>query len=165
VEKGTAPLPTTFPYMHRSYARNGRPGSGERHGAEQLGPHNAVILAEFDGTVQFDAIGRSVGCSASNLIRPSPREVAIIESKAKDQNPSIIIRPGKRATQKVVWVTASPWFALCVENNDKSKLSHSWLRFLACGQDPRHHRWSAACDGAFEARNPSNPAVVSETTA
>ncbi len=58
--------------------------------------YNAVILAEFDGTVQFDAITEGVTYREESDEQTGHREKVIIESKAKDQNPSIIVRPGKK---------------------------------------------------------------------
>ena len=73
-------------------------------------PYNAVILAEFDGTVQFDAITEGITFREESDEQTGHREKVIIESKAKDQNPSIIIRPpAKRAMPKARRLTASRW--------------------------------------------------------
>jgi hypothetical protein len=128
VEKAPARLSpsTTFAVHARGKARV------EKTRAEQLG-HNAVILAEFDGTVQFDAIwcysviGRT-GRSSAKVIIESARTRTVYHHP-----------PGKRATLKAKKAYSIPVGSLVnVGTTRKSRLLvTSSPRFLA--------RW-VSCD-------------------
>jgi DNA-directed RNA polymerase subunit beta' len=127
-------------------------------------PYNAVILSEFDGTVQYDAITEGITYREESDEQTGHREKVIIESKAKDQNPSIIVRPGKKGDvegQKGYSIPVGSH--LNVENGDKIKAGHILAKIpRAIGKTRDITGGLPRVTELFEARNPSNPAVVSE---
>ncbi len=122
-------------------------------------PYNAVILTEYDGKVNYEAIEENLTFREISDEQTGHREKVIIESKDKTKNPAIII----------------------VSKNDEYSYNLPVGAHLAVGDGatiksgqviakiPRTIGKSRDITGGlprvtelFEARNPSNPAVVSE---
>ena len=123
-------------------------------------PYNAVIISEFDGTVEFDAIEDGVTFKEEFDEQTGHREKVIIETKDKTKNPSMNLIPKSGDTKTYNLPVGAH---LSVENGDKIKSG----QILA--QIPRSIGKTRDITGGlprvtelFEARNPSNPAVVSE---
>ncbi|OUJ75185.1 DNA-directed RNA polymerase subunit beta' [Hymenobacter crusticola] len=127
-------------------------------------PYNAVILAEFDGTVQYDAITEGVTYREESDEQTGHREKVIIESRDKTQNPSIIVKPGKSGdTEGQKGYSIPVGSHINVENGDKIKAGHILAKIpRAVGKTRDITGGLPRVTELFEARNPSNPAVVSE---
>ncbi|RFP67007.1 DNA-directed RNA polymerase subunit beta' [Hymenobacter lapidiphilus] len=128
-------------------------------------PYNAVILAEFDGTVQYDAITEGITYREESDEQTGHREKVIIESKsAKDQNPAIIVRPGKKGDEEGQKGYSIPVGShLNVENGQKIKAGQILAKIpRAVGKTRDITGGLPRVTELFEARNPSNPAVVAE---
>jgi DNA-directed RNA polymerase subunit beta' len=127
-------------------------------------PYNAVILAEFDGTVQYDALTEGVTYREETDEQTGFREKVIMESKDKAQNPSVLLNPAKGADADSARAYSMPVGAhLNVENGTKVKAGHILAKIpRAVGKTRDITGGLPRVVELFEARNPSNPAVVSE---
>jgi len=122
-------------------------------------PYNAVILSEFDGKIAFESIVEGITYKEESDEQTGHREKVIIDTKDKTQNPSILVI-GKD-TEKSYNIPVGAHLA--VEEGDKLKPGQVLVKI------PRMMGKSRDITGGlprvtelFEARNPSNPAVVSE---
>jgi len=122
-------------------------------------PYNAVLLSEFDGKVEFEAIIENVTFKEESDEQTGHREKVIIDTKDKTKNPSIIINGKEDSKGYNIPVGAH----LAVEDGAKLKAGQVMAKI------PRTMSKSRDITGGlprvtelFEARNPSNPAVVSE---
>lgn len=122
-------------------------------------PYNAVILSEFDGKIDFDAIIEGITFKEESDEQTGHREKVITETKDKTKNPSIVVE-GKSDTKGYNIPVGAH---LAVEIGDKIKAGQILAKI------PRTMGKSRDITGGlprvtelFEARNPSNPAVVSE---
>ena len=122
-------------------------------------PYNAVILSAFDGTVEFEAIVEGITYKEESDDQTGHREKVIIDTKDKTKNPSILVQSGDSEMSYNIPVGAH----LSVEQGDKVKAGQILVKI------PRTMGKSRDITGGlprvtelFEARNPSNPAVVSE---
>jgi len=127
-------------------------------------PYNAVILAEFDGTIQYDALTEGITYREETDEQTGFREKVIIESKDKAQNPSVLLHPAKGADADSNKSYNMPVGAhLNVENGKKVKAGHILAKIpRAVGKTRDITGGLPRVVELFEARNPSNPAVVSE---
>ena len=127
-------------------------------------PYNAVILAEFDGTVQYDAITDGVTFREESDEQTGHREKVIIESRDKTQNPSLIVKPSKKgAAEDEKGYSVPVGSHLNVDNGEKIKAGHILAKIpRAVGKTRDITGGLPRVTELFEARNPSNPAVVSE---
>ncbi len=123
-------------------------------------PYNAVILTEFDGTVEFDAIEDGITYKEEFDEQTGHREKVIIETKDKAKNPAIILTSTKNEAK----VYNLPVGAhLVVENGDKIKAGQVLAKIpRSAGKTRDITGGLPRVTELFEARNPSNPAVVSE---
>lgn len=122
-------------------------------------PYNAVILSEIDGKIEFDSIIEGVTFKEESDEQTGHREKVIIDTKDKAKNPAIIVTDGKEDKSYNIPVGAH----LAVEQGDKVKPGQILAKI------PRRTGKSRDITGGlprvtelFEARNPSNPAVVTE---
>ena len=126
----------------------------------EFDPFNSVIVTEEDGVVHFDAVEEGITFKTEVDEQTGFSEKIIIETKDKKKNPSIEIVRNK----EVVKVYSLPVGAhLNVE--DGQKLTKGTI----LAKIPRMAGRGGDITGGlprvtelFEARNPSNPAVVSE---
>jgi DNA-directed RNA polymerase subunit beta' len=123
-------------------------------------PYNAVILSEFDGKAIFDSIEDGITYRDEFDEQTGHKEKVIIETKDKTKNPSIMVesKTGENRTYNLP-VGAH----IAVEDNAKIKSGQVLAKI------PRQVGKTTDITGGlprvtelFEARNPSNPAVVSE---
>ncbi|MEQ6167618.1 DNA-directed RNA polymerase subunit beta' [Ekhidna sp. MALMAid0563] len=124
-------------------------------------PYNAVIMSEFDGTASFDSIIEGVTFKEESDEQTGHREKVIIDTKDKTKNPAIEIVGKDGSTEKAYNIPVGAHLA--VEEGDKIKPGQVLAKI------PRKTGKSRDITGGlprvtelFEARNPSNPAVVSE---
>ncbi len=123
-------------------------------------PYNAVIISEFAGKVEFDYIEEGITFREESDEQTGFREKVIIESKDKTKNPSIRIS----STKDPVKTYNIPVGAHIVVN-EGDKIDGGTILVKI----PRSTGKTGDITGGlprvtelFEARNPSNPAVVSE---
>ena len=124
-------------------------------------PFNAVIVAEMDGVAQFENVIEGVTYAEESDEQTGFREKVITETKDKKKNPELAIVDGKKNVLKNYNLPVSAHVSV----EDGAKL-HSG-QILA--KIPRNVSKGGDITGGlprvtelFEARNPSNPAVVSE---
>ncbi|PIB36439.1 DNA-directed RNA polymerase subunit beta' [Reichenbachiella sp. 5M10] len=122
-------------------------------------PYNAVILSEFDGKIDFDSIEEGITYKEESDEQTGHREKVIIDTKDKTKNPAIVVISGDDEKLYNIPVGAH----LSVDIGDEIKGGQILAKI------PRSMGKSRDITGGlprvtelFEARNPSNPAVVSE---
>ncbi|MES2132283.1 MAG: DNA-directed RNA polymerase subunit beta' [Bacteroidota bacterium] len=124
-------------------------------------PYNAVIVSEFAGIVEFDGIKENVTFREESDEQTGFREKVIIESKDKTLSPLIRIADKKGEPLKTYNLPVSAHIIV----NEKAKIEPGQILVKI----PRVTGKTGDITGGlprvtelFEARNPSNPAVVSE---
>jgi DNA-directed RNA polymerase subunit beta' len=122
-------------------------------------PYNAVILSEYDGEIEFEAIIEGVTYKEESDEQTGHREKVITDTRDKTKNPSIIVKGKSDSKGYNIPVGAH----LAVDEGEKIKAGQVLAKI------PRTMGKSRDITGGlprvtelFEARNPSNPAVVSE---
>ncbi len=122
-------------------------------------PYNAVILSEFDGKIDFEFIEEGITYKEESDEQTGHREKVIIDTKDKTKNPAIIVEYKDEVKAYNIPVGAH----LAVSKGDKIRPGQILAKI------PRTLSKSRDITGGlprvqelFEARNPSNPAVVSE---
>ena len=124
-------------------------------------PYNAVILAEFGGKISFENIEKGVTYKEESDEQTGFKEKVIIENRDKKKNPTINIVD---KTGEVINFYNIPVGAhVIVDEGDKINTGTILVKI------PRSLGKTGDITGGlprvtelFEARNPSNPAVVSE---
>jgi DNA-directed RNA polymerase subunit beta' len=121
-------------------------------------PYNAVIISDFDGKIEFDGIEAGVTYKEEMDDQTGHAEKVIIESRDKTRNPSIVVK-GKGDDEKSYNIPVGAH--LSINNGDKVKSGQILVKI------PRTTGRTRDITGGlprvtelFEARNPSNPAVV-----
>lgn len=124
-------------------------------------PYNAVIMSEFDGAASFDSIIEGVTYKEESDEQTGHREKVIIDTKDKTKNPAIEIVGKDVDSSKAYNIPVGAHLA--IDEGDKIKAGQVLAKI------PRKSGKSRDITGGlprvtelFEARNPSNPAVVSE---
>ncbi len=124
-------------------------------------PYNAVIVAEFSGKVEYENIIENITYHEEVDENTGFRDKVIIDSKDKSINPviKIIDSAGNELKKYNIPVGAH----IIVNNNEKIKAGKTLVKI------PRISAKSGDITGGlprvtelFEARNPSDPAVISE---
>ncbi|MBC5774101.1 DNA-directed RNA polymerase subunit beta' [Pontibacter sp. KCTC 32443] len=123
-------------------------------------PYNAVILSEFDGTVTYESIIEGITYREESDEQTGYREKVIIDTKDKTQNPAIIVNP-KNGEPKGYNIPVGAH--IVVEDGEKIKAGQILVKIpRAIGKTRDITGGLPRVTELFEARNPSNPAVVSE---
>ena len=124
-------------------------------------PYNAVIISEIDGISKFDYIQEGVTFRVESDEQTGFQEKVIIDSRNRKQSPTIIIEGSKKDGVRNYSIPVGSHISL--DDNQKIK------RGTILCKIPRTIGSSGDITGGlprvtelFEARNPSNPAVVSE---
>ncbi|MGZ4017263.1 MAG: DNA-directed RNA polymerase subunit beta', partial [Mucilaginibacter sp.] len=124
-------------------------------------PYNAVIVSEFGGSVEFEHIKENVTFREESDEQTGFREKVIIESKDKTMSPLIRIVDKKGESLKMYNIPVSAHIVV----NEGAKIEPGQILVKI----PRVTGKTGDITGGlprvtelFEARNPSNPAVVSE---
>ncbi len=124
-------------------------------------PFNAVIISEYDGRIAFDNVVEGVTYRDEYDEQTGLREKVIIESRDKTKNPiiKIVDKDGVEQKQYNLPVGAH----IVVKENAKIKAGDILIKI------PRSFGKAGDITGGlprvtelFEARNPSNPAIVAE---
>jgi len=162
VEQGTRKVLMTnnIPYGSFLYVADGdKISKGDR--ICSWDPYNAVIISEFAGRVEFDAIIEGVTFREESDEQTGHREKVIIDTRDKTKNPAIKILD---SAGDVIRTYNLPVGAhISVSDGSKAKVGEIVAKI------PRSAGKSRDITGGlprvtelFEARNPSNPAVVTE---
>ncbi len=124
-------------------------------------PYNAVIISEFEGKAEFEAIIEGVTFREESDEQTGHREKVIIDTRDKTKNPVIRVADKKGNGLKGYNIPVGAHIA--VEENEKVKIGQIIAKI------PRSSGKTRDITGGlprvtelFEARNPSNPAVVTE---
>ncbi len=124
-------------------------------------PYNAVIISEFEGKVAFENVIEGTTYREESDEQTGLREKVVIESKDKNKNPVIKILDKSGVEQKQYNLPVSAH--IVVKENAKIKAGDILIKI------PRVVGKAGDITGGlprvtelFEARNPSNPAIVSE---
>ncbi|MCY7349551.1 MAG: DNA-directed RNA polymerase subunit beta' [Cytophagaceae bacterium] len=121
-------------------------------------PFNAVILSENDGIVAFEAIEEGITFKEEFDEQTGFKEKVITESRDKTKNPAILIK-GSESKDYNMPVAAR----LVVETGAKIKAGQILAKIpRSAGKTRDITGGLPRVTELFEARNPSNPAVVSE---
>ena len=122
-------------------------------------PYNAVILSEFDGEIEFESIIEGITFKEEADEQTGHREKVITDTRDKTKNPAIVVK-GKTDTKGYNIPVGAH---LAVDAGQTIKAGQVLAKI------PRTMGKSRDITGGlprvtelFEARNPSNPAVVSE---
>ncbi|MBW3468859.1 DNA-directed RNA polymerase subunit beta' [Arthrospiribacter ruber] len=122
-------------------------------------PYNAVILSEYDGAVEFDSIIQGITFKEVVDDQTGYREKVIIDTKDKTKNPAVIVNYGEEAKSYNIPVGAH----LSVEEGEKVRAGQILVKIpRSVGKTRDITGGLPRVTELFEARNPSNPAVVSE---
>ena len=123
-------------------------------------PYNAVIMSEVDGSIEFESMEDGVTVREETDEQTGHREKVVVESRDKTKNPSILVKTSKGDIKTYNIPVGAH---LVVENGDLIKAGRPLVKI------PRSMGKTRDITGGlprvtelFEARNPSNPAVVSE---
>ncbi len=124
-------------------------------------PYNAVIISEFGGVAQFDAVLEGITFREESDEQTGHREKVIIDTRDKTKNPVIQIADSKGNLIKGYNIPVGAHIA--VDEGEKVQTGQVIAKI------PRSTGKTRDITGGlprvtelFEARNPSNPAVVTE---
>jgi DNA-directed RNA polymerase subunit beta' len=149
-----------IPYGARLYFQNGDPiKKGQL--ISDWDPYNAVILSEVPGKVNFENIIENVTFRVESDEQTGYHEKVVIESRQKAKNPAINILS---ASGEIVKIYDIPVGAhINTEDGAKIKAGEILVKIpRAIGKAGDITGGLPRVTELFEARNPSDPAVVSE---
>ena len=123
-------------------------------------PYNAVIISEFDGKIEFEFIEEGITFREESDEQTGHKEKVIIDSRDKTKNPAIKIVDKKEVIKSYNIPVGAH---IAVDKGDKVIAGQVIVKI------PRSTGKTRDITGGlprvtelFEARNPSNPAVVTE---
>jgi len=161
IEEGTNKtiVSNNIPYGSYLYVKDG----SKIHKGDRIcswDPYNAVIISEFAGKAQFEAIMEGITFREESDEQTGHREKVIIDTRDKTKNPVIqIVEKGNVIKGYNIPVGAH----IAVDEGDKIQTGQIIAKI------PRSTGKTRDITGGlprvtelFEARNPSNPAVVTE---
>jgi DNA-directed RNA polymerase subunit beta' len=150
----------TIPYGSKLYFKDGADVTKGELVCE-WDPYNAMIISEFSGKISFDHLIEGITFSEESDEATGFAEKVIIESKDKAKNASVRILGADGAILKSYNLPVGAHVS--VNEGDMIKVGQSVVKI------PRNVGKTGDITGGlprvtelFEARNPSNPAVVSE---
>ena len=124
-------------------------------------PYNAVIISEFGGKVSFDSVIEGITYREESDEQTGYKEKVITESRDKTRNPVIRILDNKGTEIKQYNLPVGAH--IVVEEGQKVKSGEILVKIpRAVGKAGDITGGLPRVTELFEARNPSNPAVVSE---
>jgi DNA-directed RNA polymerase subunit beta' len=122
-------------------------------------PYNAVILTDIDGKVEFESIEEGITFREEYDEQTGHREKVITETKDKAKNPAIVVAGKSDSKMFNLPVGAH----LVVENGQKIKAGQVMAKIpRSAGKTRDITGGLPRVTELFEARNPSNPAIVTE---
>jgi DNA-directed RNA polymerase subunit beta' len=124
-------------------------------------PYNAVIISEFAGKVEFESIIEGVTFREESDEQTGHREKVIIDTRDKTKNPAVKILDN---VGDVIRTYNLPVGAhISVDHNGKAKVGEIIAKIpRSAGKTRDITGGLPRVTELFEARNPSNPAVVTE---
>jgi DNA-directed RNA polymerase subunit beta' len=149
-----------IPYGANLYFRN---GSDVKKGQliSEWDPYNAVIISEVQGTVSFDNIVEGLTYKVESDDQTGYHDKVIIESRQKTKNPAIKILSITGDEIKNYDIPVGSHIA--VANGDSIKAGDVLVKIpRAVGKSGDITGGLPRVTELFEARNPSDPAVVAE---
>ena len=149
-----------IPYGSKLYAKHGDTGTKGQLICE-WDPFNAVIISENEGTIEFEDVIENITFKKEIDETSGLKEKIIIESKDRNKVPSahILDKSGEILRTYNLPVGAH----LILENGDKIKTGQILVKIpRAVGKSGDITGGLPRVTELFEARNPSNPAVVAE---
>ena len=159
-ETNVALSTTVLPYGSVLFVKEGKKIKKDTAVCE-WDPYNNVIISEEEGTVAFESIEEGVTYREELDEQTGFREIVITESRDKKKNPAVLIMGKKKEVLRTYSLPVGAH--LSVKEGDKVG------KGLILCKIPRVAGKSGDITGGlprvtelFEARNPSNPAVVSE---
>jgi DNA-directed RNA polymerase subunit beta' len=162
IDKNTKiPLSThTIPYGSRLYVKNGEEIRKGKLICE-WDPFNGVIITEFDGTINFENLIEGITYREESDEQTGYSEKVIIETKDKTKNPTLRIMDENRNMIRSYNLPVGGHIA--VSQDQKVKAGDVLVKIpRAAGKAGDITGGLPRVTELFEARNPSNPAVVSE---
>ncbi|MFT3739860.1 MAG: DNA-directed RNA polymerase subunit beta' [Breznakibacter sp.] len=162
VDKNTNIALTThpIPYGSKLYVKN---GADIKKGDVicEWDPYNALIITEKTGKVVFDSLIEGVTYKEESDEQTGYREKVIIETRDKTKNPAIQIVEGNGEVIRTYNLPVGAHVA--VDESDMMKMGEIIAKIpRAVGKAGDITGGLPRVTELFEARNPSNPAVVSE---
>jgi DNA-directed RNA polymerase subunit beta' len=149
----------TIPYGSKLFINNGDSVVKGQHLCE-WDPWNAVIISEMRGKVTFDSVIKDVTFREESDEQTGYREKVIIESRDKTKNPMIKIVEGNEVLRSYNIPVSSH---IVVDDNKIVEAGDILVKIpRAVGKAGDITGGLPRVTELFEARNPSNPAVVAE---
>ncbi|MBU0764048.1 MAG: DNA-directed RNA polymerase subunit beta' [Bacteroidetes bacterium] len=160
-ERTNIPLLTTnIPYGSKLYIKNGAKAEKGKLICE-WDPYNAVVISESSGKIVFENMIEGITYREEADEQTGFREKVIIESRDKSKNPGIRVVEEKGDLSKAYNLPVGAH--LIVGENEKVKAGQILVKIpRAIGKSGDITGGLPRVTELFEARNPSNPAVVSE---
>jgi DNA-directed RNA polymerase subunit beta' len=157
---GIALTSHNIPYGSKLYIKN---GADVKKGAIvcEWDPYNAAIISEISGKVAFDAVLEGVTFREESDEQTGFREKVIVETRDKTKNPMIKVldKSGSEAKSYNLPVNAH----IVVDEGQSVKAGEILVKIpRAVGKTGDITGGLPRVTELFEARNPSNPAIVSE---
>jgi DNA-directed RNA polymerase subunit beta' len=149
-----------IPYGSKLYVKNGQDIRKGKLICE-WDPFNGVIITEFDGTVEFENLIDGVTFREESDEQTGYSERVIIESRDKTKNPTLKVIDKEGITIRSYNLPVGGHIS--VDNKQKVKAGMVLVKIpRAAGKAGDITGGLPRVTELFEARNPSNPAVVSE---
>jgi DNA-directed RNA polymerase subunit beta' len=124
-------------------------------------PYNALILSEVSGTIAYDNIEEGKTYRIESDEQTGYIDKVIIESRQKIKNPTIMILDGKKQVLKTYDIPVGAH--ITVDEGHKIKAGEALVKIpRAVGKSGDITGGLPRVTELFEARNPSDPAKVSE---
>jgi DNA-directed RNA polymerase subunit beta' len=157
---GNTIITMNIPYGAHLFVKNGQKlEKGER--VCSWDPYNAVILSEFAGDVKFENIIENITFKEESDEQTGHKEKVIIESKDKTKIPSIVVGDKKGTNTKEYNIPVGAH--IIVEEGKHMKAGEILVKIpRIVGKTRDITGGLPRVTELFEARNPSNPAVVTE---
>ncbi len=149
-----------IPYGSKLYVKNGESASKGTLVCE-WDPFNAVIIAETEGVIEFEDVIENQTFKTETDETTGLKEKIMIETKDRTKVPSAHIKSKSGETLRTYNLPVGAH--LVVNNGDKIKVGQMLVKIpRAVGKAGDITGGLPRVTELFEARNPSNPAVVSE---
>jgi DNA-directed RNA polymerase subunit beta' len=124
-------------------------------------PYNAVILSEVSGTIKYDSIIEGVTFRIESDEQTGYHDKVIIESRQKQKNP--VIKIMDKSNEEIKSYDIPVGSHIIANDNDKIKAGDILVKIpRAIGKSGDITGGLPRVTELFEARNPSDPAKVSE---
>jgi len=162
MDKNTGIILTSnsIPYASKLYVKN---GSEVKKGSLicEWDPFNALIISEVNGKVEFEAVIDGITYREESDEQTGYREKVIIETRDKTKNPTVKIFSNKDELLKTYNLPVGAH--IMVEEGSAIKAGDIVAKIpRAVGKAGDITGGLPRVQELFEARNPSNPAIVSE---